>query len=794
MRGSCLLAGCLLLSGAAAASERVIEEVLITAQKTEQSLQDVPVSVSTLSGDMMQDAAITEIQDLVQYTPNVKFSNAGVEPIASIRGFGTGAGGRGFESPVGIVIDDVFYGRSSYLSDGIFDLERLEVLRGPQGSLFGKNTIAGVLSFTNAQPDWDFRGRVSATASSLDMRKTEGGVSIPLIDNVLTSRLSFRVNEQWLGIHNSTTDHDIEQSDYSARIQLLWQISDDVEVLLNSWGSENEVNGFERQLLKATPQSLSEFREEDPQTEADGFDEQVSTDEPGYRERSTVGHSLKVNWRPDLGERVSNAQFTAIASMGDIDMPYIFDADYSPIDFLKVRTHGPENQNHKALELRFSGSTAAPFGWGNGLDFVTGLFYQEASLEISQVIVANVSNFPRYIEAGALGVPDLPVDLITNLVDIPTLAGDQIETVDSYTLTESTTQAIFGQGIWYLNDALDLTVGLRVGEEHKDAIIFCQHYGTTNFATIVLSQEDFVAYETRDESEVSPKVALSWHANDEITVFATVSKGFKSGGYQASPVNSESLEFEGERALSKEVGVKTRLLDGSLVMNAAVYSTDFENLQVIDFDGTNFITRNAANARAEGFELDFLWLPPWQALTVAGSAGISRSRYTDYPCAPAAFDGENRPAELSCDPANNDSDPTNDSDASSYQDLSNRELAYAPEMSWSLSPSLKFPLGKNRGVNLVMGLDLLHQGDFYLEADLDRNSFREATTKVNVRLGIADIDERWHVVAHAKNLTGVQEIGSMADQPLLSGNFIGYSLYDEPVYSLDIRYQFGPDL
>ncbi|WP_372781777.1 TonB-dependent receptor [Litorivivens sp.] len=772
-------------------AQRVIEEVVVTAQKTEQSLQEVPVSVSTLSGELMQSAAISDVQDLVQYTPNVKFSTASSEPIASIRGFGTGAGGRGFESPVGIVIDDVFYGRTSYVNDGVFDLDRVEVLRGPQGALFGKNTIAGVMSFTTVQPHWERRGRLSATGSSLAGRKLEGGVSLPLVDGVLTSRLSFRTNEQELGIYNSTTDHEIAQDDYSARAQLLWQISEAAELHLNVWGSERDLNGFTRQLLKATDQSLSEFREIDPETEADGFDENLSTNEPGFRERKTRSVSLKGKWRPDF-EAVYNAELTAIISHGDIDMPFLFDADYSPIDFITAGTRGPENQHHNALELRFTGATAAPFGWGEGLEFVSGLFYQEASLEISQVITANVSNFSRYLEAGALGAPDLPADLVTNLVALQSIVGDQIESVDSYTLTNSTTEALFGQLIWSLNPLWDVTAGLRLGRERKDTEVYSQHSGETQIAKPVLSQEDFVANRSRKENEVSPKLAVSWHASDEVSVFATVSKGFKSGGYQAAPVNSESLEFDDERALSREAGVKMRLLQGSLVMNATLYQTDFENLQVIDFDGTNFITKNAANAQSKGFELDFLWLPPWEPLTFAGSVGLSRARYTDYPCAPAAQEGENKPAARQCDPNNRDADPTNDSDASTYQDLSGRELAYAPEVSWSLSPSLKFPVAD--GLLLVAGFDLLHQGDYYLEADLDENSFREATTKVNLRLGLADSHERWHVIFHAKNVNGVQEIGSMADQPLLAGNYIGYSLYDEPVYSVDVRYQFGRDL
>lgn len=774
-----------------AQAQRVIEEVLITAQKTEQSLQEVPVSVSTLSGELMQAAAISDVQDLVQYTPNVKFSTASSEPIASIRGFGTGAGGRGFESPVGIVIDDVFYGRSSYVNDGVFDLDRVEILRGPQGALFGKNTIAGVMSFTTVQPHWESRGRVSATASSLNGRKLEGGISLPIVEDRLTSRLSFRTNEQELGIYNSTTDHDIEQEDYSARLQLLWQMFDTAELHLNIWGSERDLNGFTRQLLKATQQSLDEFREIDPETEADGFDENLSTDDPGFRERKTVSVSLKGKWYPVL-ESVENAEFTAILSHGDIDMPFLFDADYSPIDFLTAGTRGPENQHHNAIELRFTGSTGAPFGWGERMDLVAGLFYQEATLEISQVITANISNFNRYLEAGALGAPNLPADLATDLLAIQALGGDQIEEVDSYTLTDSTTEALFGQVIWAFSPAWDLTAGIRFGRERKETEVFSQHRGETQIAKPVLSQEDFITQRKRKEYEVSPKLALSWHINDQVSAFATVSKGFKSGGYQAAPVNSESLEFEDERALSKELGLKTRLLEGALVLNATLYQTDFDNLQVIDFDGTNFITKNAANAQSEGFELDFLWLPPWEALTVAGSIGISKAQYTDYPCAPAAQEGKNRPASPDCDPNNRDNDPTNDTDGSSYQDLSGRSLAYAPEISWSLSPSLKWPVMDS--INLVAGFDLLHQGDFYLEADLDENSFREATTKVNLRLGLADIDDRWHVIFHAKNVNGVQEIGSMADQPLLAGNYIGYSQYDEPIYSLDLRYQFGSDL
>ncbi len=766
-----------LLPAVALAQGRVIEEVVVTAQKTEQSLQDVPVSISTLGAETVEAAGLDDVQDMVMYVPNVKFSSGGATPVLSIRGFGSGLAGRGIESPVGSVIDDVFYGHASYLNDGVFDVQRMEVLRGPQGALFGKNTIAGVLNFYTAPPNTE---AVEANLSALyqapiDGAKYEGGVSFPVVTDKLGARISFRSNRRDTGSTNSTlNDKKYTQEDYSGRLRMLWQATDNLDFHFNYWYATRQKNGADRPLLKATEQSLTEFRTHDPEVEDDGFDGNTSTDFHGFFNRRAEGTSIKSEWRPEIGG-IEGAAVTAILAKATTQTPFDNDADFSPIKLINFATAGPDVQEQESIEIRFSGATAAPFGWGNGTEFLVGVFGQRAEGQISNVITAHLDGFCDYLEAGAVVGDDFPAGACL----LPP-TGEQ-EELTSYTISGGSTQAIFSQLIWYVRDDLDLTFGLRLGRERKEAEIASQRSpdNNSNIAAELLNQEDFFTTRRMSENEVSPKLALSWHWTDEITLWGNVTKGFKSGGFQAAPVNPTSLRFDSENAVSAEAGIKARLFDGSLVVNANVYRTNFDNLQVILFDGINFLTQNAAEAVTQGFELDFIWLPPWQALTVAGSIGTTDATYTSYDCAPLAEDGSSTENPICPDKTGGDG-----------QDLEGEVVAYAPDITASLYPTMNFPLIPSLDINGLIGIDLLYTGEFYLDYDLDENTYREPTTRVNVRFGIAAGDNSWSVILNAKNITGVEELGAMIDQPLLSGNYVGFAQNSDPEYTIDFRYKF----
>lgn len=756
------------------AEARVIEEVIVTAQKREQSLQDVPVSVSSIGSELIAVAAIDDVQDMVQYTPNVKFSTPNATPVVTIRGFSNGAAGRGLESPVGTVIDEVFYGQTTYVNDGVFDIERMEVLRGPQGALFGKNTIAGVLSFTSKKTSNDWSANIAASDTSLDGNKFEGGINIPLLENKLAARVSFRSNVRDLGSYNTFQQEEYWQQDFSGRIKVDWDISDTLKWSVNNWYHHRDVHGVNRPIILATEQALAEYRSHDPQAEGDGFSERTSTTHHGFFSRRTKVASSKLSWSPTISG-LENTEIALIYGYGKTSTPFSFDADYSPIDLLRLDTRGPDIQRQRSWELRFGADNALPFELGE-LQWLVGIYRQEQISEVSNDLFAKLNGFPDYLQAGAMGVPNNPANPILNLIDFSLIPVDVEERIESFTITAARTEALFGQATWSLNPSWDFTLGLRLGREQKKARIGAQAYGETGIAAAILAAENFDTQEQREENEFSPKAAVSWHASEEITVFANIAKGFKSGGYQPAPVNQQSLSFEPEKALAAELGIKSRLLDGSLQLNATAFIMDFDNLQVINFDGTNFITLNAAEARSTGFELDFVWLPPWQALSIAGSLGTTHARYSSYPCAPVALDG---------------SSTTNPDCPNEGQDLKNKELAFAPAISASLMPSLRFDLIPSWGIRAMIGVDLLYQGDFFLESDLDRNSFQEATTKVNARVGISDARERWSFTFNAKNITGIQEMGAMADQPILPGNYIGFALKDEPLYVSELRYRFG---
>ncbi|MGH7896316.1 MAG: TonB-dependent receptor, partial [Candidatus Binatia bacterium] len=293
----------LVVAAAAALAEdgpqagRTIEEIVVTAQKTEQSIQDVPISVTAISGEFIRAAGLTDLVDIVEYAPNVQFyESSSLFASFNIRGFATPPLGLGLEPSVGLVIDDVPYGRSTYAQDAVFDIERLEVLRGPQGALFGKNTVAGVMSFTTAEPAFEPAGYAALGLGSLRERRAEGGLSFPLVGDVLATRFSFRAHAENLDVFNTTREEENDVDDLAGRWKLLWLPSEDLELRLTAWASHQGAHGTTAQLARATPRSLEVFREFDPETEADSFDGRAQIDEKTSSGRTVYTVAPKAVW------------------------------------------------------------------------------------------------------------------------------------------------------------------------------------------------------------------------------------------------------------------------------------------------------------------------------------------------------------------------------------------------------------------------------------------------------------------------------------------------------------------
>ena len=789
------------------ANARVVEEIVVTAQKTEQGLRDVPISVSAIGGEQVAESAITDPGELVQYTPNVKFSSgwAAVTSI-TIRGFGSPPFARGIEPSVGLVIDDVFYGRSTFTADGIFDLERLEVLRGPQGTLFGKNTVAGLLNFTTAEPLMEEMVQsLTGGISNDDGLRVEGAISMPFIPGELAGRLSLRARRQDAGIYNSTRDEQLDSRDLAGRFKLRWLLNDQLTAELVMFAADAETSGIAMQLQDATDRALSVSREYDPATEDDAFDGNVSTNAESFSARDTRSISLKLSADFDRLWFFDQPTVTGIINHATVEGPFLFDTDYLPIPFNSLATDGPERYRQQTLELRFLGNTPGLFGFGSSMDWIGGLFYFGSEFKVSQFAIQRRSALVDFVRAGGAGLvpagaPDaaisnaltglgLPVGLVNQLIAGVAGPADE-ELVVNVVDSESESYAAFLQTTWFLSDRLSAVLGLRLGLEEKSAFQSSQANGV--LGPIFAGQRNFENTGQRRETEFTPKIALSYDLADEITLFGNVTQGFKSGGFSGPLVAPTNLEFEPETALSSELGVKSRLLGGSLALNATVFGVKFDDLQLNLFDGVNVATINAAAATAYGMELDFQWLPRLEFLSLAGSLGYTNVSYDSFPCGPAQVGQEGHEVEA-CGESDGPAFPPDRRaiQPGATQDLSGDPLPFVPRLTGSFTPTVRLPLIPTRGIGALIGIDVIYQGEQWLDADLDPQAFQAATTKLNARLGMAHVDGRWSLVLNAKNLTGEKERAFLLDANQLPNNYATIPTANDPTWSLDLRYTFA---
>ena len=755
------------------------------------------MSVTAIDGDVLQARGLTDLGDVVRYAPNVHFyDSSSLFASLNIRGVGTPPIGIGVEPTVGLQIDDVPYGRSMYAEDGLFDLERLEVLRGPQGVLFGKNTVAGLLNISTVEPSFDLNGHATLSLGSLADKRAEGAVSFPVVDDVLAARLSFRAHGREIGMRNTTRGEEGDSEDVAARLKLLWRPAHDFELKLTAWGSDETSRGYPLQLERATSRSLEIFREFDPRTETDAFDGRTAIDGEQSTGRRAYAVSAKGVWSLGRVGAVDDLELTAIGAWSQLENPVVADSDISPIPFARVYSVGSNPYEQLSLELRGAGSLPPPFGWGEGLDFLAGVFADKTDSILRGHLEGDLNAGIAYVAAGAASEPSdiggavsIPPETFALLDDLigplslpdllrgpaASLAGLQLippalDTERSLLETSHETVSIAGffQTIWHASKRWDVTLGGRLTFDAHEAHIISRRLVGLGVTSALIRQRFFDRHLEFEETDFSPKLALSHFWSDEVTFFAAATRGFKPGGVDKLALNDDHLRYEAERAVSLEAGVKSRLLGGAMTLNATGFWSRFEDLQVKSFTGITLTSTNADRATSRGFELDWQWLPPLDGLTIVGGLGLAVAEFDRY----------------------RDATPTLAS-REDTQDLSGRTLPYAPELSASLYPSYAFPLIPSWGVGALVGADFLYRSGAFLDTDLDPQTYQDATARLNLRFALFDAEGRWRLVLNAKNVSGVRERLLVFDQPLLDGNYVAFPLHDEPTFTIDLGWSFG---
>ncbi|MCB1678421.1 MAG: TonB-dependent receptor [Halioglobus sp.] len=712
----------------------VLEEVVVTAQKREESLQDVPISITAVTGSSLRSAGIAKMEDLAPSIPNFQFSEAvsGSDNMF-MRGIGSGPN-YGFEQAVGQVVDGFFFGRSRFGRATFLDVERVEVLKGPQGALIGKNTSGGAINITTAKPTQEFEAWISPTweFEANEGYTVEGAVSGSLTEN-LRARLAARVDDRDGYVHNDITgDDQQEQDDMTARLTLVWDLAENAAATLMVQTGDFDRQGRTRQLsLCGAP--LRNFDPDGPGPAPAGalFNSLVAQGEDcaaNYHRNVVNTHhgrgnfegfetdfdiyGVTLNWEL---EGVTVTSLTGYAEYQTLDEADI-DATIAEIAGMEAT----EDYEQWSQELRMVSDT------GGAMDYIAGVFVQHTE---------QTTHFRRDFAA---------------LPGIDTIGSNLIRTDQ-----EGDTYALFGNVTWRFSERWGITLGGRYTREKKEAdqVQFGTELYTVTPAVLnpVLlpgpgapnpAAPAHRVSGDRTENAFSPTLNITWHATHDSMYYASARRGFKGGGFDhqfSAPQsgNLNSFEFEEEEVTAFEVGAKLTLADGAAQFNVALFRSEYDDLQVsaLDSANTTFNVGNAASATTQGIEADLKWAAT-ERLTLNIAGAWLDAEYDDYEDAPC---NTHQVLAATCP-----------NPAAGTQDLSGQSLQYAPDVSVTASAEYVWPLGA--ALELIGFVQMVYSDEFALSLDLDPNLYQDSYTKYDARLTLADTGGRWELSLIGRNL------------------------------------------
>jgi len=750
--------------GAPRAQRRGLDEIIVTAQKTEQDIREVPISVSAISGEALKDQNVQDFTELSKYTPNLSVNASGVFNGVSIRGLGSGQM-EGFEQAVGLIIDDVYYGRVHYLTQAFLDVKQVEILRGPQGTLFGKNTIAGALIINTEEPSYEWEVDATGEIGEFDRYSLNAAVNVPIVEDRLALRVSGRWAERGGFSENTFLDaEDGANEQKLIRAKLRFDITDTADVTLRVVHNQYDVPNGVGVELSAAETGLDVLG---PNLDQD-FDAEInrrgSMNEMASTDLTTTDFSAKANFE------IKNISFTLIGAHSIYDRDNRIDADFSPLPFVQLDQLDEYEQS--TLELRANGVLFLG-DWGE-LEYIGGVYLFRSELDAFQNIqIGQIDNLGKFINdflPNAINNFPIAGDLLASLLNTPSV-NLVVERRETELNQETKSFAAFGQVTWHIRPWISLLFGLRYGIETKDVLTRAENYQFQNGAispgiilSTILPTDEFNKSLDRRETELSPKVSVIWRATDEINVYATYARGFKGGGFntQSTSGADADLQFEPEESDTYEVGLKAEFLDGVGRVNFGLFRTEFTNLQTFVFNGLAPIVRNAAESVSQGIELEGGAVLPW-GFFIGGNVSVLDAFYSEY---------ENGPCVAGQD---------------GFCDLTG-ERRGSPRYSLTFITDYTTALF-NWPIEMVLGGDIYFQTKQFFESDLDPADSQGAYYLLNLRAALKHMDGFWTVSVFVRNVLDRTVKTRSSDVAFFTGSH-WVTTNDPRTFSLQLRVTF----
>lgn len=550
-----LTGGCMMVVANVSAQENVFEEIIVTAEKREASIQDTALAITAVTGDLLESGGLDEIEDLSLDVPSLVFSRAGGEAQLYIRGVGTNLFGIGQDSSVAVHQDGVYQGRAQMGLNQFLDVERVEVLRGPQGTLYGRNATAGVINIIHRAPGDEPEGYVNLKLGNFNRYDGEAAYGGPIGDNA-----GFRLAVRYGSDGGFTEDLDPRGGDevdggetMAARATLTFAVSDTINAKII--GDYTDFDGDNRTIRPRG--DLHRSAAEGAQALPD-FD-QTRNEVDSFQKWTISGVTAEVN--ADLGAGLT---LTSITGYRQFEDSFRFNTDGTEI--FVTQTHFERDTDQLSQEVRLA-CDCPDYEW------IAGLYYFTEDKE------------------EALGLPALNFGGAFNI----------------FATNKTDAWAGFGELTWHFSDRLDGIVGVRYSNEEKEdwnlrGLTGGNFDGLFGASDPMAFSFAFPARNTTDDwNAFTPKLGLKYDYSDDIMIYGTLTRGFKSGGTNSL---SGDPAFDPEYLWSLEAGGKSTLADGRAVVNAAAFYYDYTDLQVSTFtEGTVRVT-NAAEATVTGLELD----------------------------------------------------------------------------------------------------------------------------------------------------------------------------------------------
>jgi len=551
------------------------EDLIVTAQKTEENIQKIPMSVNVLDEFAIEDVSIKDTTDIASYIPNFNTTHLGFARI-NIRGISnTGIG----DPAVALYIDGISYADLYAFSSPLFDIERIEILKGPQGTLYGKNTEAGVINIITKAPSNEIERKINLELGNYHKRQMMGTISGPIIKDKLFLKLSALRSQRDGYIKNIYTDSNIaNQETISARVNTIYNINENLKAnLILSYTRRNTDGGWamvpiDRNVYNiATGYNLNNF--------------ETAYDYVGDSSSKTKASIFKLDYEH------KNFNFTSVTGYRKMDNYDNLDADYTPNKFY----YGTQRRNTNSLnqEFRLSSKNNSSFKW------LVGTYFNKEDIEHDLISI--------FDEIGA------------SMYGVPVGAEDRVESDLS-----SKDMSIFGQStLRFLDDSLGVTAGLRYEKSTRGMENRTHTFMGYNTVAPIKDLE-------KDSSIVLPKLTLDYQLNDDIMFYTTASKGYKAGGYSFAVDDATLAEFDPEISESIEFGVKSNFPNLGLVFNIAAFSTKVKDYQDrVLLNPMTVIQANVSKVNIKGLELETSYNIN-ENFTFFGSFGMTTAKYGEY--------------------------------------------------------------------------------------------------------------------------------------------------------------------